>query len=322
MGFAAAEMKGSGQQVVSATEELGDIGESAPLSDAMLTMDVVDTLKASPALAEAADAAPQLRALYARLGIRLEGDMAEDGLAAYRADAFLHVPRRGAAAALARLYVARRRWAPGVIAAIVLLVLGFGGYFLLYQPYQQSRAAEALAELRTAVPAQLDELYQSIFDETKVQQAATAAAAVRDQGKAAALKGDRDGADAALAALVQIRDTLSVGYSLHIVDRPDVKWGFWSFPEDYAAATDYYLVVEARDAAGNPVAVPVTDSASGRTDRVLIWALRVPEDVYRAVEADKADDGRIQHDLVGIKDTGFLEPDYTVDVLGGSLTRW
>lgn len=301
---------------------MGGIGESAPLSEAMLTMDVVDTLKASPALAEAVDAAAQLRALYARLGIRLDDETATEGLAAYRADAFAHVARRGVAGAFARLYVARRRWAPAVIAAVVLIVLGFGGYFLLYQPYQENSAAQALVELRTAVPAQLDELYQAIFDETKVQQASVQAAALRDQGKAAALKGDRDAAEAALAALVQIRDTLSAGYSLHIVDRPDVKWGFWSIPEDYSAATDYYLVVEARDAAGNPVAVPITDAASGRSDRVLMWALHVPEDVYRDVEADKADDNRIEHDLVGIKDVGFLEPDYTVDVLGDALTRW
>jgi hypothetical protein len=53
-----------------------------------------------------------------------------------------------------------------------------------------------------------------------------------------------------------------------------------------------------------------------------MWAIRVPEEVYRAVEADKGDDGVIQHNLVGVKEFGFLQPDYLVTVMGGALTRW
>ncbi len=308
---------------MSATDEMGVSGEAAPLTDAMLTMDVVDTLKASPGLAEAADAAAQLRALYARLGIELGGTAAAHGIEVFRTGSFDYVPARGPAAALARLYAGRRHWAPGALAAIVFVALGLVGYFLLYQPYQESRATQAQLELaQTALPAEMDGLFQTIYDETKVQQAVSAAAALRDKGKAAALSGDRAGAEAAITSLAQIRDTLSVGYTLRIVDRPDVKWGFWTFSEDNAEATNYFLVVEARDAGGNPVNVPITDMQSGRTERVSMWALRVPEEIYRTVEADKADDNRIEHDLVGIKDVGFLEPDYTVDVLGGALTRW
>jgi hypothetical protein len=48
----------------------------------------------------------------------------------------------------------------------------------------------------------------------------------------------------------------------------------------------------------------------------------VPETVYRAVEADKKDDGIIQRNIMGIKDFGYLEPSYLVDVLGGAVTRW
>jgi hypothetical protein len=44
--------------------------------------------------------------------------------------------------------------------------------------------------------------------------------------------------------------------------------------------------------------------------------------VYRAVEADKRDDGIIQRNVAGIKQFGFLEPDYLVQVLGGAVTRW
>ena len=50
--------------------------------------------------------------------------------------------------------------------------------------------------------------------------------------------------------------------------------------------------------------------------------MRVPEEVYRAVEADKQDDGIIQRNVVGLKQYGFLDVDYPVPVLGGAVTRW
>ena len=35
-----------------------------------------------------------------------------------------------------------------------------------------------------------------------------------------------------------------------------------------------------------------------------------------------SDDGVIEHNLVAIKDFGFLQPDYVLPVLGGEVTRW
>ena len=48
----------------------------------------------------------------------------------------------------------------------------------------------------------------------------------------------------------------------------------------------------------------------------------MPETVYRAVEADKQDDGIIQRNIVGVKEFGYLDPSYLIQVLGGAVTRW
>jgi hypothetical protein len=48
----------------------------------------------------------------------------------------------------------------------------------------------------------------------------------------------------------------------------------------------------------------------------------VPEAVYRAVEADKRDDGIIQGSVVGVKQYGYLEVNYAVPVTGGMITEW
>jgi hypothetical protein len=235
---------------------------------------------------------------------------------------FVYAPPRGVAAALAGLYVTRRKWGPTAFALVLALAIGLGGYFFGYRPYQASLAEQAQLELSQHLPAQMDALYQTIFNETKVQTAADNAAALRDQGKAAAQRGDRAGAEAAIAQLSALRDQLEAAYTLKIVDADGVKPGFWTFPPNNSEATNYYIVVEAVDAAGNVLSLPVTSEDTGVAQTVSRWGLRVPQSVYEAVMADKQDDGTIEHNIVGFKQDGFLDVDYAVPVLGGTLTQW
>jgi hypothetical protein len=81
-------------------------------------------------------------------------------------------------------------------------------------------------------------------------------------------------------------------------------------------------VVEAIDAHGAALSLPILNEENNQTETVNVWGIRVPEAVYRTVEADKRDDGIIQHNIVGIKQFGYLEPDYLIQVLGGAVTRW
>ena len=52
---------------------------------------------------------------------------------------------------------------------------------------------------------------------------------------------------------------------------------------------------------------------------VVIWALARDNDI---IEADKGDDGIIQRNVVGLKEYGFLEVNYTVQTSGGMITEW
>ena len=294
--------------------------EAAPLSDIMLVMDVADAVRHDPSLA---DDPVQLAAIYARQGIALNEAVAAEGIAAWRGKRFAYAPPPpGFALTLARLYVWRRHWLPPAVAVGLMFLIGFGGYFLVYKPYHDGQIVQAQVDLTKTMPAEMDALYETIHEETKVQQAENDALEARSHGKDAAAKGDRAAAEAAIADLTAIRDTLRLSYQLMIVDRPGVKWGFWTFPEDNSEATNYYLVVEARDTTGTALALPIRSEQTGIAETVSMWGIRVPEEVYRAAEADKRDNGTIQHALIGIKDFGFLEPDYTVQVLGGTVTRW
>jgi hypothetical protein len=303
----------------------------APLDDLMLAMDVVDTLRHRQDLVVrelGADTREKqlmdrLREIYHGQGIEVPDEVLKEGVAALDESRFAYTPPKPSlTTTLARIYVGRKRWGPAALAAVLILVIGLGGYFFAWRPYQQGQAEAARIELAETLPAQMDALYQTIFNETKVQQAAVEAEQVRVRGKAAAAEGNRAGAQEAIADMTAIRDKLRQEYTLKIVSRQGSDTGFWRIPDSNTAATNYYIVVEALGADGAAMSLPVLNEENNATETVSAWGVRVPEQVFRAVQADKNDDGIIQHNIVGLKQYGYLDVDYTVPVLGGTVTRW
>lgn len=317
---------------MSATEPMSAAtAEKPPLNDVMLAMDVVDTLRHNQDLvarelngeAREKQLIERLRDIYHQQGIEVTDAILKEGVAALGESRFVYTPPKPSlAVTLARMYVARKRWLPAVFALFLMLAIGFGGYFLVWAPYQANQREQVRIELAERLPAEMDALYQTIFEETKVTQAADDAAEIRDRGKRAAAEGNRAAAEQAIADLTGIRDTLRREYQLRVVSRDGEKSGFWTFPEINTDATNYYIVVEAIDARGTALSLPILNEENNQTETVNIWGLRVSESVYRAVEADKRDDGIIQRNVVGVKQFGYLDTDYLIQVLGGAVTRW
>ncbi|KQX35146.1 hypothetical protein ASD04_13910 [Devosia sp. Root436] len=297
----------------------------------MLAMDVVDTLRHRQDLAvrelgtdaKERQLIDKLRDIYHQQGIEVPDHILKEGVAALQESRFVYdPPKPGFGTTMARLYVGRKRWGKPVGAALIaLLVLGVG-YFGVWQPYQNGVAEAARIELAEGLPAQMDALYQTIFEETKVQQAVLDAEALRTRGKTFAAEGNRAAAEEAVAQLTALRDQLRQEYTLRVVNRSDVRSGFWTIPEVNTAATNYYIVVEALDADGKALSLPILNEENGETEIVDIWGLRVPEAVYDGVAADKSDDGIIEINEVGRKADGFLDVEYNMPVLGGAVTRW
>ncbi|HTJ57648.1 MAG TPA: DUF6384 family protein [Devosiaceae bacterium] len=302
--------------------------DAAPLDDEMLVMDVADIFRRAIDIPldsrPRADAAliERLRTLYLQSGIEVSDQVFGEGLAALSEGRFVYAPRRGLATGLAQLYASRLQWGRPVGAAFLVLAIVCVGYFFGYRPYEAAQAEQARIELTQTLPAKMDALYDAIFNDTKVQTASDEAATLREQGKEAAGKGDRAGAESAIADLTALRNQLEETYTLKIVDTDGVKPGFWTFPPNNSEATNYYIVVEAVDGTGNVLSIPITSEDTGVTQTVSRWAIQVPQSVYDSVMADKQDDGSIQHNLVGFKQDGFTDVDYLIPVLGGALTQW
>ena len=241
-----------------------------------------------------------------------------EGVSALAESRFVYTqPCGGLGVALAGLYVRRRKWGPLVIGVILALAIGLAGYFFAYLPYQKAQSEAARIELAQGLPAQMDSLYNTIYNETKVQVAVNQAEEIRKRGKIAASEGDRPGAEKAVADLTALRDTIREEYVLQVVNQPDEKSGFWTFPEINTEATNYYIVVQALAPDGKALTLPIKNEESGETEEVSKFAVRVPQSVYDAVAEDKRDDGIIEHNVVGVKQYGFLDIDYVVPTSGG-----
>src|SRR5690606_25282730 len=143
-----------------------------------------------------------------------------------------------------------------------------GAYLFAYLPYQAQQAEAVRVELAEELPARMDTLYASIFEETKVQSALEQADAAIQRGKIAAREGDRAEALASVERLAEIRDTLRQEYTLRVVNREDVNSGFWTFPEINTEATNYYLVVEAVTADGDVLDLPILNEENGEVETV------------------------------------------------------
>jgi hypothetical protein len=304
---------------------------AAPLDEVMLAMDVVDTLRHRQDLVtreldgvnREKQLIDKLRDLYHQQGIEVPDHILREGVSALAESRFTYTPPPPSlGTTLARLYVGRKQWGRPVLAALGILLVAGIGYFGIWQPYQNGQVEQARIELTEGLPAQMDALYQTIFNETKVQQAVTEAEALVERGKAFAAEGNRAGAEAAVEDLTALRDLLRQQYALRVVNREGVQSGFWTFPEVNTDATNYYIVVEALDPDGNTISLPILNEENGQTETVAIWGVRVPESVYNAVAADKLDDGIIQTNLVGRKSDGFLDVQYAMPVLGGAVTQW
>ena len=184
-----------------------------------------------------------------------------------------------------------------------------------------ARAVGSIERLRT-LPGDIERLRDAA---RRAAETPDARARV-DQEAASALSAlARGDAASATRGADALRDTLALlqqALTVRIVSRPGVLSGVIRAPDDNPRASNYYLVVEALDASGNPVRLPVQSEEDGTTRRVAYWGVRVDEATFDRVRRDKADDGIIQADAAGAKPRGHVEIDWALPRAGGFIHTW
>ncbi len=295
----------------------------APLEDLMVAMDVVDTIRHRQLVVERElDAAgrrerliDRLREIYTAQGIEVTDAALAAGVDALEQERFGHTPTPGGfPASLARVYVRRERWLRplSLVAALALVILA-GWFFTVQLP--QSR-------FEAALPGQIDAIYSRVIARSESEPATARAGELLAGAKEAIRAGNFDKAEALRGELEALRQELLLAYEIRIVSRPGEYSGIWRVPDVNPDARNYYLIVEAVDPDGRVLRRRVRNEEDGRLHEVRKWGVRVDEEVFEAVAADKRDDGIIEDYVLGTKAVGQLEPEFRVPTTGATITDW
>ncbi len=294
-----------------------------PLDEVMLAMDVVDTLRHQDVLvqrelrAEDRDSKmmERLRKIYDSQGIDVPDHVLKEGVAALKEERFLYSPPpRSIATFLAGIYISRGKWAKGIAIIFLSAVLLWGGY----QYFIVGAEERNISKLSRELEAQRD----AVLKLAHVESAKTTAQLEYEKGMTALQAGKLKRAETATEWLQDIRVRLEQEYTIRIVSRSNEYSVVWRIPDLNRSARNYYVIVEAIAQDGKPLTLPITSEEDGKIREVDRWALRVEQNVYERISADKKDDGIIQNRRFGRKQRGYMKPEYFMDTTGAAITKW
>ena len=306
-------------------------GATAPLDDIMLAMDVVDTMRHADRLVERelsadqreADLKDRLREIYHSQGIEVTDQILQEGVAALREERFAYHPTDpGFKRSLALFWIRRRDWGRPMLAGLLTVLLGLGGYWALWKIPQQQRLAAEQIELSATLPkrfgTEVDRIRAIALDPSAI----TDAERLQKEGVAAAKSGDLKTSRARADQLTAIRETLEQEYTIRVISYPQQQSGVFRIPRANPNARNFYLIVEAVAPGNKILPILVNSEEDGRAEKVTRWGVRVNQAVYDQIRADKQDDGIIQNNRVGEKRKGYLKPNYVYPSVGGSILDW
>lgn len=304
---------------------------SQSLDEVLVAMDVVDTLRHRDRIflreidteGREEDLIARLKEIYSSQGMDVPDSVIRDGVRAMADKRYEHTPARpGLMRRLALIYVTRERWWKPVAAGFAAVAVLWGGYTFGVAMPREAREAALQRELTETLPGQLASAHQAVLDVAESEGALETASALLQGGLSAAREGDREAARDAVEALQTLHGDLAVSYRVRIVQAPNEFSGVFRESLADPSVNNFYLIVEAVDAAGRVIEVPITSEEDRSTRRVRRWGQRVSQAVFEEVAADKREDQIIDNAIIGEKPAGTLEPDYSIFTAGGAITEW
>jgi hypothetical protein len=297
----------------------------------MLAMDIVDTLRHRERLIESELAGEaregalidRLKEIYSAQGIEVPDAIIRDGVKALEEKRFAYEPPRdGFAVRLARLYVSRDRWLRPALIALALVVAANAAYVFGVAGPRAARREALQIELTQTLPASLQALEAEARALAADENARRRIEAAHAAGLSALARRDAKAARGAIEEIGLLKSDLLADLTIRIVSRPGEYSGIFRIPQDASAARNYYLIVEAVDARAQPHALEIASEEDRAVRRTAQWGVRVPEEVFRRVADDKADDQIIERAVIGSKPKGALAPRYDIAGAGGAILEW
>lgn len=301
------------------------------LDDVMLAMDIVDTLRHREQLIDrelSAEAREErmmarLKEIYSAQGIDVPDRILADGVKALEEKRFQYdPPKDGFAVRLAKIYIARDRWLKPLSALIAVLGFTTAVWHFGYEAPRAAQAEAARIEISETLPANLSAARDGALALAETSAAQTRIETAYQDGAAALDDDNARGARAAIQDLGRLTTLLGQDLKIRVVSRPGEFSGVFRTHDDDPSIRNYYLIVEAVDAAGRGQPIEIASEEDQARKWVDKWGVRVPENIFNRVAADKQDDQIIQHALVGEKPKGALAPEYDIETPGGTIFDW
>ncbi len=114
---------------------------------------------------------------------------------------------------------------------------------------------------------------------------------------------------------------LDAQYVLKILSRAGEPSGVWRQPPS-GSTRNYYVIVEPIAQDGRRIKLPVQDEETGQVVTTEKFGMRVSQQTWEDVAADKRDDGIVQRNRFAEKHRGVLALEYLMPYAGGMITTW
>jgi hypothetical protein len=301
----------------------GPSDKPAPLEDIIAAMDVVDTLRHQRGIAaremdsqgRQERLLERLKKMYTAQGIDVPDHVLQEGIDALEQERFEYQPvTRDWRTKISSMWVSRNRWGKPVGFLVVLASLFTGIYVVT--DVLPGRALRS--ELPKSIRMTMESIEKIANDNVVVEQAKFQA-----QNAATALSDDDlDRAQKIEQNLKKIDQGLKTVYSVIVISRQGEDSGVWRIPDINEASRNYYLIVEAVDDENNVKQLEILNEETNKRSMAKTWGIRVSEETFFKIAADKKDDGIIQGNKVGEKRLGDLAPTFSIPTTGGTITDW
>ena len=293
------------------------------LEDVMAAMDVVDTLRHEQGIAEREldmqgrreRLLQRLRELYQAQGITVSDRILEEGIDALEQKRFEYTPVQASwRTKLAHKWITRDRWGK-LFLLILFFIVVLVGSFYWFEVRPKNKA-------RNEFPSRIESYLSQIKNDAKNQTVIENAQEKADSAQRAIANGSYTQADELATQLQSIAQRLQAEYKIRVASRINENSGIWRIPPNNPNTRNFYIIVEAIDFQNKAIRVDILNEEDNKRKTVDIWGLRVSEDVFSRIAADKQDDGIIQNNIVGQKKHGYLEPTFNINTSGATITEW
>lgn len=301
----------------------GSRDSKAPLEELMVAMDVVDTLRHDQSIAEREldgegrreRLLERLRDMYTAQGIEVPDHVLQEGIDALEQERFKYEPVASSwRTKFAHFWVSRGRWGKPVGFMAVVASL-FSGVYVVTDVLPERN-------LRAELPKQVISSLNAITNTAKNPEIVAQAQSYASSAKQALADQDLPEAQSIVASMQRVYTQLQQDYSIRVISRPGENSGVFRNPPGNPSGRNYYLIVEAVDKNNRVLELTIINQENNKEARKKTWGLRVNEETFYKIAADKRDDGIIQANTVGKKAAGYLKPEFSIPTTGATITEW